>query len=137
LVAIIRLLQVASEREHTTASWHLEKQVDIMWHRHELGERRPPQYSVIGRFEVGHLELDELGSVVLPRLKSDWENDCSKRMRGIARDNTVKRSFTQSELVVKVQTHLLQRTGEDKIESAPTIDKNPSKLDLCDHGIQH
>jgi hypothetical protein len=58
-------------------------------------------------------------------------------MRGIARDNTVKRSFARSELVGKVQTHLLQRTDEDKIESAPTIDKNPSKLDLCDHGIQH
>jgi hypothetical protein len=92
---------------------------------------------VVGRFEVGHVELDELGSVILPRPESDWENDCSKRVCGIARDNTVKRNFARSKLVGKVQTHLLQHTGEDKIKSAPTVDKNPSKLDFCDHGIQH
>jgi hypothetical protein len=108
-----------------------------MRHHHELGKRGRPQYSVVGRFEVGHLELDELGSVILPRPKSDWENDCSKRVRGIARDNTVKRSFARSELVGKVQTHLLQRAGEDKIKSAPTINKNLSKLDFCDHWIQY
>jgi hypothetical protein len=108
-----------------------------MRHRHELSERRPPQYSVVGRFEVGHLELDELGSVILPRPESDWENDCSKRVRGIARDNTVKRSLARSKHVGQVQTHLLQRTGKDKIKSAPAIDENPSELNFCDHGIQH
>jgi hypothetical protein len=107
LVTIIGLLQVASEREHTITSWHLEKQVDIMWHRHELGERRPPQYGVVGRFEAGHLELDELGTIILPRPESDWKNNCPKRMRGIARNNTVKRSFARGKLVGKVQTHLL------------------------------
>jgi hypothetical protein len=92
---------------------------------------------VVGRFEVGHLELDELGSIILPRPESDWENDCSKRVRGIARDNTVKRSLARSKHVGQVQTHLLQHTGEDKIKSAPAIDENPRELNFCDHGIQH
>jgi hypothetical protein len=92
---------------------------------------------VVGRFEVGHLELDEYGSVILPRPESDWENDRSKRVRGIARNNTVKRSLARNKLVGQVQTHLLQRTGEDKIKSAPANDENPSELDFYDHGIQH
>jgi hypothetical protein len=92
---------------------------------------------MVGRFEVSHLELDELGSVILPRPESDWENDCSKRVRGIARDNTVKRSLARCKLVGQVQTYLLQCTSEDKIKSAPTIDKNLSELNFCDHGIQH
>src|SRR4051812_28045301 len=44
--------------------WHLELEVGIVWNRHELRERWPPQYGVVLRLPVEYLELEGLSCEV-------------------------------------------------------------------------
>jgi hypothetical protein len=60
-------LQVPLEREYTCRAWHLEYQVGVVGHRHELGDGRSAEDGVVGSLEVRDLELDVLGTVVVPR----------------------------------------------------------------------
>jgi hypothetical protein len=57
-------LQVPLEREHTCWAWHLEYQVCVVGHRHELGDGRSAEDGVVGGLEVRDLELDVLGTIV-------------------------------------------------------------------------
>jgi hypothetical protein len=61
------------------------KQIDVMRYCHKLGECRSTQYGMVRRFEVNHLEFDELlevnhlefdelGTIVLSRAEGDWED---------------------------------------------------------------
>jgi hypothetical protein len=83
-----------------------------------------------------HLKLDELGTIVLPRAKGDWEDHRAKRMRRITWDDPVKGRLAGHQHILEIQAHLLQSTDEDEIEPASAIDEDLGKLDLCHHRIQ-
>jgi hypothetical protein len=93
LIAVIRLLQVAAESEYSTESWHLKKQIDVMRHCHKLSECRTTLYCMVRRFKVSHFELDKLSAVVLPRAEGDWEDDRTKWVCRVTRDDAVKRGL--------------------------------------------
>jgi hypothetical protein len=57
-VAVVRDLQVPLEREYTCWAWHLEYQVVVVGHLHELGDGRSAEDGRVGCFEVRDLELD-------------------------------------------------------------------------------
>ena len=75
LVALEGLEEVSSQGKDSCVARHLEEQVHIVWYCHELGQCRSPQYSVVGRFEVGYFEFDIFCPKVLFYTKRDWESN--------------------------------------------------------------
>jgi hypothetical protein len=136
LIAVIGLLQVATEGEHSTESWHLKKQIDIMRHCHEFGECRSTQYCMVRRVKSSHFELDEFSMIILPRTEGDREDHRTERMRRITWDDAVERGLAGNQHILEIQTHLLQSADEDEIEPAPAIDQDLGKLNLRYHGVQ-
>jgi hypothetical protein len=57
LVTIVGALDVSLDEDDTVLCWHLQDQVGIVGNRHEHGECRPPQESVVCYVKVGNLEL--------------------------------------------------------------------------------
>jgi hypothetical protein len=51
-------LQVPLEGEYTGWAWHLEYQVGVVGHCHELGDSRSAEDGVVGGLEICDLELD-------------------------------------------------------------------------------
>jgi hypothetical protein len=98
LIVVIRLLQVAPESEYPTESWHLEKQINLMWHCHKLGECWTTQYCVVRRFEVSYFEFDELSVVVLPHAEGDWKNYRTKWVRHVTWDDAVKGGLARNHM---------------------------------------
>jgi hypothetical protein len=67
-------LQVPLKGEHTSWAWHFEYQVGVVGYLHELGDGRSAKDGVVGGLEVRDLELDVLGTVVVPRRpEGDWQ----------------------------------------------------------------
>jgi hypothetical protein len=136
LIAVVRLLQVAVEGEHSIESWHLKKQIDIMRHCHELGKCRTTQYCMVRRVKSSHFKLDKFSTIILPRAEGDWEDHRTKRVRRITWNDAVKGGFAGNQHILEIQAHLLQSADEDEIESTPAIDEDLGKLDLRHHRIQ-
>jgi hypothetical protein len=63
----VRDLQVPLKGEYTSWAWHFEYQVGVVGHRHELGDGQSTEDGVVGGLEVRDLELDVLGTIVVPR----------------------------------------------------------------------
>jgi hypothetical protein len=71
----VRDLPVPLEREYTCWVWHLEYQVGVVGHRHELGDGRSAEDGMVGCLEVRDLELYVLGTVVVPRFpEGNWQD---------------------------------------------------------------
>jgi hypothetical protein len=71
----VRDLQDPLEREYTCWTRHLEYQVGVVGHRHELGDGRSAKDGMVGCLEVRDLELDVLGMIVVPRFpEGNWQN---------------------------------------------------------------
>jgi hypothetical protein len=67
--------QVPLEREYTRWAWHVEYQVGVVGHRHELGDGRSAEDGMVGSLEVCDLELDVLGTLVVPRFpEGNWQD---------------------------------------------------------------
>jgi hypothetical protein len=68
-------LQVPFEGEYTGWAWHLEYQVGVVGHRHELGDGWSAEDGVVGGLEVRDLELDVLGTIVVLRCpEGNWQD---------------------------------------------------------------
>ena len=61
--------------DDSTASWHLEDIVPMVRHCHELGQGWVPEDGVVWQTDVGDVEVDELGAVVVAFSEGDWEAD--------------------------------------------------------------
>ena len=68
--------------DDSTASWHLEDIVSMVSHRHELGQGWVPEDGIVRKTNVGDVEVDELGAVVVAFSKGDWEADLTYRRGG-------------------------------------------------------
>ena len=62
--------------DDSTASWHLEDIVAMMGHRHELGQGWVPEDGVVWQENVGDVEVDELGAVIVACPEGDRERTC-------------------------------------------------------------
>ena len=57
------------------ASWHLEDVVAVVHHSHELGQGWIPEDGIVWQTDVGNVEVDELGAVVVAVSEGDGEAD--------------------------------------------------------------
>ena len=77
-IALVRFGEASIDYDDSCGSWHLEFEVRIVRNRHELCERRSPQYGVVLR-PVEYFELENLFCEVALAAEDDVELDCSKR----------------------------------------------------------
>ena len=77
----------AGHRDDPTASWHLEDVVAVVGHRHELGQGWVPEDGVIRQTDVGDVEVDELGAVVVALPEGDWKANLPYRNGGTISDS--------------------------------------------------
>ena len=66
------------DRDDPTASRHLEDVVPMVSHYHELGQGRIPEDGVVWQTDVGDVEVDELGAVVVALAEGDGEANLSR-----------------------------------------------------------
>jgi hypothetical protein len=75
-----RVLLIAGDRDDATGSWHLEDVVAMVGCRHALGEVRVPQDGFVREADVGKVEVDELGVVVVMLAEGDRRRTCPRGM---------------------------------------------------------
>ena len=72
----------AGDRDDPAASWHLEDIVAMVGHRHELGQGWIPEDGIVRQVDVGDIEVDELGAVVVALAEGDRKADLPYRGGG-------------------------------------------------------
>ena len=65
----------AWDSDDPAASWHLEDIVAVVCHCHELVQGRIPEDGIVWQTDVGDIEVDELGAVVVALSEGDREAD--------------------------------------------------------------
>ena len=70
-----RISLFTGNRDDSAASWHLEDVVAVVGHHHELGQGWIPHDGIIWQVDVGDVEVDELGVVVVALSEGDREAD--------------------------------------------------------------
>ena len=94
-----------------------------MRYRHELGERRPPQYGVVGAGMVDPLEGDSLAAVVALGTEQDVELDEPHGRAGspwhdAVEDRPVGRQAGLGD------TQLPQRVAVEDVDAAASVDED-------------
>ena len=67
---------MAGDRDDPAASWHLEDVVATVCHCHELGQGWIPEDGIVRQVDVGDVEVDELGAVVVALSEGDRWRTC-------------------------------------------------------------
>ena len=75
------------DRDDSAASRHLEDVVAIMGDCHELGQGRIPEDGIVWQANVGDVEVDELGTIVVVLSESDREADLTDGRGGAVGDS--------------------------------------------------
>ena len=70
------------DRDDSAASWHLEDVVAVMGDCHELGQGRIPEDGIVRQANVGDVEVNELGAVVVALPKGDRKANLPYRNSG-------------------------------------------------------
>ena len=82
-----RVLLFIGHRDDSATSWHLEHVVAVVSYGHELGQRWVPEDGVVRQVDVGNVEVDELGALVVAWPEGDREADLPNRDRGAVGDS--------------------------------------------------
>ena len=106
----------------TAISWHLEDIVAVVGYGHELGQRWVPEDGVVRQANVGDVEVDELGAVVVACPEGDREADLPNRDRGAVGDSGERLGWLK--LIVRHLEIVECLYGQD-VEPCPAIDEGP------------
>ena len=74
-------------RDDSAASWHLEDIVVVMSHCHELGQSWVLEDGIVRQANVGDVEVNELGAVVVVLPKGDREANLPYQNGGTISDS--------------------------------------------------
>ena len=77
-----RISLFAGDHDDSAASWHLEDVVAVVGHRHELGQGWIPEDGIVRQTDVGDVEVDELGAVVVALPEGGRKADLPYRCAG-------------------------------------------------------
>ena len=91
---------------------------------------------MVGGLELGDLEVDVRGAVVVAGAEGDRQGDPADRGRPSSRDDAVE-GLVGWHLGGHVVAHALQRAGEDDVEGAATVDEYLGQADLAHHMADH
>ena len=103
---------------------------------HELGKGGSPKDGVVGGLELGDLEVDVLGAVVVAGAEGDRQSGPADRSRLGSGDDAVEGliGWDQGGHVV---AHALQCAGEDDVEGAATVDEYFGQMKLAYQQADH
>ena len=73
--------------DDSTASGHLEDIVAMVSHYHELGKGWVPEDGIVWQANVGDVEVNELGAVVVALPEGDWKANLPYRNSGTISDS--------------------------------------------------
>jgi len=91
---------------------------------------------MVGGLELGNLEVDVLGAVVVADAEGDRQSGLADRSRPGSRDDAVE-GLIGWDLGGHVVAHALQCAGEDDVEGAATIDEYFGQAELAHHRANH
>ena len=107
----------------------------MMSHGHELGESWVPEDGVVWQANVGDVEVDELGAVVVARPEGDREADLPNWNCGAVGDSGERLGWLK--LIVRHLEIVECLYGQD-VEPCPAIDEGPGDLHVADDwGAKH
>ena len=107
----------------------------MMSHGYELGESWVPEDGVVWQANVGDVEVDELGVVVVARPEGDREADLPNRNRGAIGDSRERLGWLK--LIVR-HLEIVERLYGQDTEPCPAIDDSPGDLHVADGwGAKH
>ena len=91
---------------------------------------------MVGGLELGDLEDDVLGAVVVAGAEGDRQSGPADRSRPGSRNDAVE-GLVRWHQGSHVVAHALQCAGEDDVEGAATIDEYFGQADLAHHWADH
>ena len=107
----------------------------MMSHDHELGKSWVPEDGVVWQANVGDVEVDELGAVVVARPEGNREADLPNRDGGAVGDSRERLGWLK--LIVRHLEIVECLDGQD-VESCSAIDEGPGDLHIADDwGTKH
>jgi hypothetical protein len=93
-ITVKRPFNVSPDRDDTTRPWNLQDQVGIMWDRHELGECRPSQESILRSLKIDDLKLHSFHVDIFLSPEGHVENNLADGGCCYTRDYAMERSPT-------------------------------------------
>ena len=130
-----RVSFLARDCDDSAASWHLEDIVAVMGHRHELGQGWVPEDRIVWQANVGDVEVNELGAVVVTLPKGDRKANLPYRNGGTISDSSERLGWLK--LIVWHLEVVECLDGQD-VESCSAIDEVPGDLHIADDwGAKH
>ena len=107
----------------------------MMSHGHKLGESWVPEDGVVWQANVGDVEVDELGAVVVACPKGYREADLPNRDRGAVGDSRERLGWLK--LIVRHLEIVEHLYGQD-VDPFPAVDEGPGDLHVTDNwGAKH
>ena len=125
-----RISLFAGDRDDSAASWHLEDIVTMMSHCHELGQGRIPKDGVVRQADVGDVEVNELGAVVVAGSEGDREADLPDWNCGAVGDSRERLGWLK--LIVR-HLEIVKCLYGQNVEPCPAVLEQPtapSNLDI-------
>ena len=94
------------------------------------------QDGVVGGLELGDLEVDVLGAVVVAGAEGDRQGGPADRSRPGSGDDAVE-GLIGWDQGGHVLAHALKHAGEDDVEGAAAVDEYFGQADLANHRADH
>ena len=102
---------------------------------HELGQRWVPEDGVVWQANVGDVEVDELGAVVVTCPEGDRKADLPNRDRGAVGDSGEGLGWLK---LTVGHLEIVERFHGQDVEPCPTIDEGPGDQYIADDlGAKH
>ena len=107
----------------------------MMSHGHELGESWVAEDGVVRQANVGNVEVDELGAVVVACPEGDREVDLPDWNCGAVGDSRERLGWLK--LIVR-HLEIVERLYGQDVEPCPAVDEGPGDLHVTDNwGAKH
>ena len=104
--------------------------------RHELGEGGSSQDGEVGGLELGDLEVDVLGAVVVAGAEGDRQGGPPNRSRPGSGDDAVE-GLVKWDYGGHVVAHAFQCASENDVEGGATVNEYFGQADMAHHRAHH
>jgi hypothetical protein len=104
-------------------------------HYHELGQGCVPEDGVVWQMDVGDVEVDELGAVVVVLPEGDWKANLPYGNSGTISDSS--EGLGRLKLIVR-HLEIVERLDGQDVESCSAVNEGPCDLHVADDwGAKH
>jgi hypothetical protein len=128
-------VKVGTQGEDSLLYRHLQHQVRVVWHGHELGKGWSAEDGVVHCVEVDDEEVDVVGAEVLGGAELYQQSDLPEGLGCLPRNDPPERRVHGDE--VFLLEPYLSGSDEQDIEGSPFVDEDLLKMHTLDDRIQH